>query len=198
MYIVYTQYNTLRTDVKFFNILYNKSMTALIAARSKNNVIGKDGRIPWNIEGEQKQFKELTTGNVVVMGRKTYEEIGRPLPGRITIVVSKSQKFEGENLKTAASVKEAVTLAQTCPETAGKDIFFAGGYNIYKEALSLVDVMYITEIDLVIENGDTFFPDFDENLFDISVGESGGNEIKYKRLIYKRRPHVHKQTESAL
>ena len=95
MYIVYTQYNTFLKDVKFFNILYNKNMIGLIAARSKNNVIGKNGRIPWKIEGEQKQFKELTTGNVVIMGRKTYEEIGRPLPGRKTIVVSKSKKFEG-------------------------------------------------------------------------------------------------------
>ena len=75
MYIVYTQYNTLSKDVKFFIILYNKNMTGLIVARSKNNVIGKGGRIPWKIEGEQTQFRELTTGNVVVMGRKTYEEI---------------------------------------------------------------------------------------------------------------------------
>ena len=167
-------------------------MIALIAARSKNNVIGKEGRIPWNIEGEQKQFKELTTGNVVVMGRKTYEEIGHPLPKRITIVVSKTHKFEGENLKTADSVEEAVRLAKNNTDTAGKDVFFAGGYNIYKEALPLVDVMYITEVDLVIEKGDTFFPDFNEDLFDISVGESEGNEIKYKRTIYKRRPHVYK------
>ena len=167
-------------------------MIGLIAARSKNNVIGKKGHIPWRIEGEQKQFKELTTGNVVIMGRKTYEGIGRPLPGRTTIVVSKTHKFEGENLKTAGSVKEAVRLAQTGSDTAGKDIFFAGGYGIYKEALPLADILYITELDLVIEDGDTFFPDFDSSIFDITVGESQGNDIKYKRTIYKRRPHVYK------
>ena len=64
-------------------------MIALIAALSQNRVIGKEGRIPWKIQGEQKRFKELTTGNVVIMGRRSYEEIGRPLPGRTTIVVSR-------------------------------------------------------------------------------------------------------------
>ena len=71
-------------------------MIALIAALSKNRVIGKEGRIPWKIKGEQKRFKELTTGNVVIMGRRSYEEIGRPLPGRITIVVSSTKDFTGE------------------------------------------------------------------------------------------------------
>ena len=137
MYIVYTQYNTFLKDVKFFNILYNKNMIGLIAARSKNNVIGKNGRIPWKIEGEQKQFKELTTGNVVIMGRKTYEEIGRPLPGRKTIVVSKSKKFEGENLKTAGSVEEAVRMAQTDSDTAGKDIFLPAAMAFIKRPFPL-------------------------------------------------------------
>ena len=68
-------------------------MVGLIVARSTNNVIGKNGQIPWKIKGEQRQFKELTTGNIVVMGRKSYEEIGHPLPNRKTIVVSKSQEL---------------------------------------------------------------------------------------------------------
>ena len=81
-------------------------MVGLIVARSKNNVIGKNGQIPWRIKGEQKQFKELTTGNVVVMGRRSYEEIGHPLPNRMNIIVSRTKKFEGENLRTASSVQE--------------------------------------------------------------------------------------------
>ena len=79
-------------------------MVGLIVARSKNNVIGKNGQIPWRIKGEQKQFKELTTGNAIVMGRKSYEEIGHPLPNRLNIIVSRTKKFEGENLITASSV----------------------------------------------------------------------------------------------
>ena len=160
-------------------------MIGLIVARSINNVIGKNGCIPWNIEGEKQQFKELTTGNVVVMGRKTYEEIGHPLPGRKTIVVSRSKNFTGDNLKTAASVKEALALAET--EYRNCDVFIAGGFEVYKEAIPYVDVMYITEIQINIENGDVFFPEFDKSEFDFSAGETAGNNIKYIRTIYKRR-----------
>ena len=162
-------------------------MIGLIVARSQNNVIGKNGRIPWKIEGEQKQFKELTTGNVVVMGRKSYEEIGRPLPNRKTIVVSKSKKFEGENLWTAGSVKEAIELAAIEKGLAGKSIFIAGGYGIYKEALPYVDVMYITEVQTVVSDGDTFFPEFNKDDFNFEAGETFGDEIKYTRTIYTRR-----------
>lgn len=158
-------------------------MIALIAARSTNNVIGKNGKIPWNIEGEQKQFKELTTGNIVIMGRKTYEEIGRPLPNRKTIVVSKTCNYKAENLTTVRSVKEAVETA--LPEN--KDIFFAGGYGIYKEALPYVDVMYITEVQLQVEDGDVFFPDFNADAFEKTVGETAGEKIKYTRVIYTRK-----------
>ena len=165
-------------------------MTALIVARSINNVIGKNGAIPWNIPGEQKQFRELTSGNVVVMGRKTYEEIGHPLPGRKTIVLSKSKKFEGENLRTAGSVKEALALADR--EYKGCDVFIAGGFEVYKEAIPYVDVMYITEIQINIEDGDVFFPEFDKKGFVFSAGERAGNEIKYIRTIYKRSSNFEK------
>ena len=131
-------------------------MIALIVARSKNNVIGKNGQIPWKIKGEQKQFKELTTGNTVVMGRKTYEEIGRPLPNRKNIVVSSTKRFEDENLKTAHSLQEAIEKAET------PDIYIAGGCGLFQEAIPLVDRMYITEVDLTVEDGDVFFPEFDE------------------------------------
>ncbi len=171
-------------------------MLALIVARSKNNVIGKGGRTPWSIEGEQKQFKELTTGNIVIMGRRTYEEIGHPLPGRQTIVVSRSKDFDGENLRSAGSLKEALEKAS---EMGGRawdgekhstpHIFIAGGYRLYKAALPLVDTMYITEVDLTVEDGDTFFPTFNIEDFDLEIGESGGREIKYTRMIYRRKKH---------
>ena len=156
-------------------------MVGLIVARSKNNVIGKNGQIPWRIKGEQKQFKELTTGNVVVMGRKSYEEIGHPLPNRLNIIVSKTKKFEGENLLTAASVQEAVELA------GDKDIYISGGYGLYKEAIPFVDKMYITEVDLVVEDGDVFFPEFDADEFEREVGETGGDEVKFTRTVYTRK-----------
>lgn len=158
-----------------------QTMIGLIVARSKNNVIGKNGEIPWKIKGEQKQFKELTTGNVVVMGIKSYEEIGHPLPNRKNIIVSKSKKFSGENLITVSSLQEAITIS------SDENIYISGGYGLFKEALPLVDKMYITEVDITIDDGDVFFPEFDGDDFDMTVGETGGDDIKYTRTIYTRK-----------
>ncbi|MDE5599244.1 MAG: dihydrofolate reductase [Lachnospiraceae bacterium] len=156
-------------------------MIGLIVARSKNNVIGKNGQIPWKIKGEQKQFRELTTGNAVIMGRKSYEEIGHPLPNRMNIVVSRSTNYTGENLVTVKSFQEAI-------EAAGDvDVYVAGGYGLFLEAISMVDKMYITEIDLEIEDGDVFFPEFDKSSFDIMIGETAGEDIKYTRTVYVRK-----------
>ena len=159
----------------------NNIEIGLIAARSENNVIGKGSRIPWDIEGELSQFKELTMGNAVVMGRRTYEEIGHPLPGRRTIVVSGGEKYEGDNICTVRSVEQAIEAAD------GVNVFFAGGYEIYKAALPLVDVMYITEIHTLVEDGDAFFPEFDAGDFDVIIGETMGEKIKYTRTVYRRK-----------
>lgn len=169
-------------------------MVGLIVARSKNNVIGKNGQIPWRIKGEQKQFKELTTGNIVVMGRKSYEEIGRPLPNRLNVIVSRTKKFEGENLITVSSVQEAIGIAKDekllgqyeVLKGGERNLYIAGGYGLYKEAIAFVEKMYVTEVDIVIEDGDTFFPEFDSNEFDLEIGETGGEEIKFTRTVYTR------------
>lgn len=170
-------------------------MVGLIVARSRNNVIGRQGQIPWRIKGEQKQFKQLTTGNVVVMGRKSYEEIGHPLPNRLNIIVSRTAKFEGENLLTASSVQEAIAMAEDeeARRRAGfvangeVNVYISGGYGLYKEALPFVDKMYVTEVDTIVEDGDVFFPEFDPGEFDLTIGETGGDEIKFTRTIYVRR-----------
>lgn len=139
-------------------------MTGLIAAYAKNGVIGRDGMIPWRIKGEQKRFKELTTGNVVVIGRRSYEEIGHPLPDRYNIVVSRTRSFQAENCATASSLQEALCMAEENRLTRGRNIYISGGAKLYREAVGLVDKMYITEIDAVIE-GDTYFPEFDREQF---------------------------------
>lgn len=157
-------------------------MIGLIVARSKNNAIGKNGQIPWRIKGEQKQFKELTTGNVVIMGRKSYEEIGRPLPNRMNIVVSNTVNYTGENLATVKSLQEALELAGT-----EKNVYISGGYRLFLEALPLVDKMYITEVDTVVEEADTFFPEFDPSEFTLEIGETGGEEITFTRTTYTRK-----------
>ncbi len=166
-------------------------MIALIVARSKNNVIGKNGKIPWNIPGEREQFKKLTTGNVVVMGRRTYEEIGFPLPDRVNLVVSKTRKFQGEHLFTVSSLSEAIQKA------GDRDIYIAGGYQLYLEGLPLADRLYITEVDVEIEGGDTFFPEFSQEAYEKEVGETLGEEtgIRYTRVIWYRKDFL---TESGI
>lgn len=155
-------------------------MIGLIVARSKNNVIGKNGGMPWFIEGELSQFRELTTGNTVIMGRRTYEAIGHPLPNRRNIIVSNSKKYSADNLITVGSLQEALSISEG-------DVYIGGGYGVYKAALPLVDVMYITEVDLIVTDGDTYFPEFDANVFDITIGETLGDEIKYTRTVYTRK-----------
>ena len=164
-------------------------MIALIVARSKNNVIGKNGRIPWQIPGEQSQFKELTTGNLVIMGRKPYEEIGHPLLGRKTIVLSTTKKFQGPDLATTASLKEALELAAKGFAGPDQNIYIAGGCSLYKEALPLVDAMFITEVQIKVPGGDTFFPDFDPADFYLTVEQTSGEKIKYTRTLYTRKNH---------
>lgn len=155
-------------------------MIALIVAYSKNRVIGNNGRIPWKIEGEQKRFKELTTGNVVIMGRRTYEEIGRPLPNRTTIVVSRTKNFDRENCATAKSLEEAIKLA------GNRDIFISGGSKIYEESIPFVEKMYITEISREIQ-GDVCFPDFDETEFIKEINQTVSGEIPYAYVTYTRK-----------
>lgn len=158
-----------------------KQMIGLIVAYSKNRAIGKDGQIPWRIKGEQKRFRELTTGNVVIMGRRSYEEIGKPLPNRYTIVVSNTKKFEAENCTTVGSLKEALEIADK-----NKDVYISGGAGLYREAIDIVDKMFITEIDAEID-GDTFFPEFEEKDFLREVDCYVDGEIPYTYVTYTRR-----------
>lgn len=152
-------------------------MLGLIVAKSKNNVIGKDGKIPWKIKGEQKQFKELTTGNTVIMGRKTFDEIGRPLPNRLNIVISNSHNYKGNNIITVHSLEQALYLATD-------KAYIIGGNRLFKEAIPLVDIMYITEVNMDVKDGDVFFPDFNEEEFDKAIVEE---KEEYKRLVYTRK-----------
>ena len=155
-------------------------MIALIVAYANNNVIGNKGCIPWNIKGEQKRFRELTTGNVVIMGRRSYEEIGKPLPNRTTIVVSNTKNYNGENCFTAKSLDEAIKLS------GDRDIYISGGARLYEEALPIVEKMYITEIDCDIE-GDTYFPEFDKEQFVKEIDEVVDGEIPYTYVTYTKK-----------
>ncbi len=156
-------------------------MISLIAAVSKNNVIGNKGLIPWHIKGEQKRFKELTTGRTIIMGRKSFEEIGKPLPNRKTVFISSTKLIETKNCITAASFKEALKAAE-----GEEEIFIAGGGRVYEEAMPYADRIYLTVIELVTE-GDTFFPEFDKSEFTKVYEERIEGEIPYTYYTYERR-----------
>lgn len=158
-------------------------MIGLIVAYTKNRVIGNEGKIPWRIKGEQRRFRELTTGNVVIMGRRSYEEIGRPLPNRFTIVVSRTVNYEAENCVTVPTLTDAIEYAKNNrPE---ENIYLSGGAGIYKEGLPLADKLFVTEVDLEIE-GDTFFPEFDTAKYTKTIDEFVDGEIPYTYVTYTR------------
>ncbi len=135
-------------------------MINIIAAVSKNGIIGADGKIPWDIPEDKAYFKKITSGNIVIMGRRTFEEIGYPLPNRYNIIVSEKKNFHDENLITAKSLDEALNIAHIYGQKNNiEEIFFCGGEKIYKQGLELAQRIYITEINREYE-GDTFFPKF--------------------------------------
>lgn len=128
-------------------------MIHIIVAISKNNIIGKDGGLPWNIKGELSYFKKETMGNVVIMGRRTYESIGHPLAGRMNVVISNTVEYSDNNLITKRSLKEAIKCY------CDKEIYLAGGYRIYEEGLKIADVIHLTYVKREVK-GDVCFPSF--------------------------------------
>ena len=155
-------------------------MLALIAAYAENTVIGQKGRIPWDIPEEKHRFRDLTMGHVIIMGRRTYEEIGRPLPGRETIVVSRTKCFDAPHCVTVPSLGAALRAAN------GRDAFVCGGAQLYREALPLADVLYLTEIHRAFD-GDVRFPDFDAAAFDQTERTDIAGDIPYTFVTYRRR-----------
>jgi dihydrofolate reductase len=131
----------------------------LIVATDQQQGIGKDNALLWHLPADLKYFRKLTTGNIVVMGRKTYQSIGRPLPNRLNIVVSRNSDFCAEGCFVVPSLEEAKNIAHNgCIHPySGQPIFIIGGAEIYKQSLPLVTKIYLTEVKAVFD-ADTFFP----------------------------------------
>ena len=127
----------------------------LICAISKNNVIGRENNLPWNIQEDLKRFKELTSNNIIVMGRKTYESIGRPLPNRRNIVLSNNSDLRIENVEVVNSSQEILDLYNKNMDE--KDLYIIGGTYIYELFLNNCEYLYLTYIDKEFE-GDAYFP----------------------------------------
>lgn len=134
-------------------------ISIIVAVAGKKRVIGKKGGLPWYIPEELKRFKSITMGHPVIMGRKTHESIGRPLPGRTNIVITHDSGYSAEGCLVVHDLDEALSIAQG--EPGSEEIFVVGGGQIYQQALPLADKLYLTYIDKEIA-GDVFFPDYSE------------------------------------
>jgi dihydrofolate reductase len=165
---------------------------SLIVAAAANNVIGCDNKLPWHLPQDLKYFKSRTLGKPVIMGRKTYESIGRPLPGRANIVVTRNTGWAVPGINAVTSLEDALTLAINL--TKGQDVqaseaMIIGGAEIYKAALPLADRIYLTRIDVPVD-GDAWFPDLDPadwQLVSCQSGEEG--MLPHRFLVYERADH---------
>ena len=151
-------------------------------AFNKNNAIGKDNKLLWHIPEDLKRFKAITSGHPVIMGRKTREAIGRPLPNRTNIVVSRSLKA-AEGGYVSSSLENAIKFAQK--QAGGEEVFIIGGGEIYRQALPLADKLYLTIIKGSFE-ADTFFPDYSAFPNVTVKGNGKDNNIQYTFLELER------------
>lgn len=126
---------------------------SVIAALARNRVIGRDNSLPWHLPEDLKHFKVLTMGHHIVMGRKTYESLGRLLPGRTTVIVSRNPDYAVPGAIVVTSLRQALSACANDPE-----IFLIGGAELYQQSLALADRLYLTEIDAEFE-GDAYFPE---------------------------------------
>ena len=160
---------------------------SLIVAVSENGVIGRDGGLPWRLSADLKHFKKTTMGHHLIIGRRTWDEVGKPLPGRMMVVVTRSRHIAPEGVRVAHSLEEALDIARDDGEP-----FIGGGAHIYRMALEndLVNRIYLTRIHAEVE-GDTFFPDIDIDRWELVSEEyhvaDENNEYSYSFLVYERR-----------
>ncbi|MBS1496719.1 MAG: dihydrofolate reductase [Bacteroidetes bacterium] len=131
---------------------------SLIVAAAENNVIGKENKLPWSLPEDMKFFKNTTWGMPVIMGRKSYEALGKPLPGRMNIVLTTQKDWTAENVQVANNIEDAINLAKAAN---CKEIFIIGGGNIFEQSMSIAHKIYLTRVHARLD-GDAFFPAIDD------------------------------------
>jgi dihydrofolate reductase len=157
-------------------------MISIIVVIAKNRAIGKDNKLLWDIPEDMERFKKITMGHTVVMGGKTFESIGRPLPDRNNIVVTLEKDFKAPGCEVRHSLEDVLEWAKKADE----EIFIIGGGQIYKQSLPYADKLYLTVVDDIVEDADTFFPDYSEFKNVVYERDSRDENIKYKFLELTR------------
>ncbi len=157
------------------------TISIVVAIAKKNRVIGKDNKLPWNIPSDLKRFKEITTGHPIIMGRKTYESIGRPLPNRTNIIITRDPTYQAAGCTVVNSLKKAIAVAT---QLDSNEIFIIGGGEIFKHALAHTDKLYLTLVEGEIK-GDVYFPPYDEfnKVIETSTHEENGFRFTFIDLV---------------
>ncbi|RZK47845.1 MAG: dihydrofolate reductase [Pedobacter sp.] len=158
---------------------------SIVVAISQNNAIGKNNQLLWHLPADLKHFKEITSGNCIIMGRKTYDSIGRPLPNRRNVVITRNAALKIENVEVVTSLEDAISLCEN-----EQEIFIIGGAEIYKEALALTDTIYLTTVHQDYD-ADAFFPEIKcEDWLEINSESHEAdekNKVDYTFSTLKRR-----------
>lgn len=158
-------------------------MISLMVAHDPNRVIGKDNELPWHIPADLAYFKEHTIGKGIIMGRNTFESIGRPLPKRRNIVVTRNDDYEAEGVDVVHNIQDAVKLAKEVHE----EVMIIGGEQVFSSVLDDADRLYITLVHQPFE-GDTYFPEYGREWKLVSESEQQiSNEVPFSFLVYERR-----------
>lgn len=167
---------------------------ALVVAVGENGVIGADGGLPWRLPSDLKRFKAITMGKPIIMGRKTWQSIGKALPGRANIVVTRDGEFRAEGADVTSSLEDAITLAGVrarCSGGAG-EICIIGGGKIYADAMALADRLYVTHVKAAPQ-GDTFFPAIDPDVWQVvsteKIEASERDSAQMQFVVYERSRH---------
>lgn len=159
-----------------------KPQISMIAAIGKHRELGRKNELLWRIPDDLKRFKKMTLHHPIVMGRKTFESIGKPLPERMNIVVTRNKEWEHEGVYTASSVEEGLVKAAI---TRAEEIFIIGGAQIYKEGIDFADTLYLTLVDAEARDADVFFPAYEKDFPTVvkeEVRESEGLEYRWVEL----------------
>jgi len=163
-------------------------MLSIIVATAKNRAIGKNNQLLWHMPADLKFFRKTTSGHTVIMGRKTFESVGQPLPKRRNIVITRQPNYSAEGIEVAGSLEEALELCEH--ERTTDEVFIVGGAEIYRQAMPLTDKMYLTIINQEFEDADTFFPEIDDNQWQLENVEHHKNDEKnpydYSFLLYTK------------
>jgi dihydrofolate reductase len=159
-----------------------------IVAAAQNDVIGRNNALPWDIPEDMKFFRDKTKGRALIMGRKTFESVGHPLPNRLNVVVTRNKdfKFDAPNVVVQPDLKSAVEFCRSQMSKYGDEIFIIGGGEIFKESMATVDVIYLTRIHKDFP-GDIFYPKIPADQFDLVEQRDRTEPVPFSFLTYKRR-----------